>query len=70
MDWYAEDEKVDNLFLYYDCTSVRHRELFGVRSQNITSTTVARSRLGLQEGFWIFVWFCFGIWFGFFEVPC
>lgn len=51
MDWYAENEKVDNLFLYYDCTSGRHRELFGVRSQDVTSTTVVCNRLGWQEGF-------------------
>lgn len=64
MDWYAENEKVDNLFLYYDCTSVRHRGLFGVRSQDIRSTTVVYNRLGLQEGFWVLFGFIF------FEVTC
>jgi len=63
VDWYAENEKVDNLFLYYDCTSVRHSELFGVRSQNITNFNCC-NRLDLQESFWIFVW----VWFGRFVV--
>lgn len=51
MDWYAEYENVDHFFLYDDCTSVRHRELFGVRSQAITSTTVVCDRLSMQEAF-------------------